>query len=59
MTPAGKKELERLRRLSAELEDEFMSSLDESEREQLHSLLLRLAEQHLPNCRSSVFPPKS
>jgi MarR family transcriptional regulator, lower aerobic nicotinate degradation pathway regulator len=58
MTPAGKKELERLRRLSRELEDEFMSSLSESEREQLHGLLLRLAEQHLPNCRASVFPPK-
>jgi DNA-binding MarR family transcriptional regulator len=51
MTPAGRKALERLRRLSAQLEDEFMSSLGESDREQLHSLLLRLAEQHLPNCR--------
>lgn len=59
MTPAGKKELERLRRLSAQVEDEFMSSLSENEREQLHGLLLRLAEQHLPNCRLSVFPPKA
>jgi DNA-binding MarR family transcriptional regulator len=58
MTPAGRKELDRLRRLSAQLEDDFMSSLSESEREQLHGLLLRLAGQHLPNCRMSVFPPK-
>jgi len=59
MTAAGTKELARLRRLSAQLEDDFMSSLNESEREQLHTLLLRLAEQHLPNCRMSVFPPKA
>jgi DNA-binding MarR family transcriptional regulator len=59
MTPDGKKELGRLRRLSAQLEDEFMSSLSESDREHLHGLLLRLAEQHLPNCRLSVFQPKT
>jgi MarR family transcriptional regulator, lower aerobic nicotinate degradation pathway regulator len=58
MTPAGSKQLERLRRLSAQLEDDFMSSLSESERAQLHELLLRLAEQHLPGCSLSVFPPK-
>jgi DNA-binding MarR family transcriptional regulator len=58
MTPAGKKQLERLRRLSAQVEDDFLSSLSESEREQLHDLLLRLSEQHLPGCRLSVFPPK-
>jgi DNA-binding MarR family transcriptional regulator len=59
MTPAGKKQLEQLRRLTAQIEDEFMSSLSESEREQLHGMLLRLAEQHLPNCSLSVFPPAS
>jgi MarR family transcriptional regulator, lower aerobic nicotinate degradation pathway regulator len=58
MTPAGKKQLELLRRLSRELEDDFFSSLSESEREQLHSLLFRLAERHLPNCSMS-FPPKT
>ena len=42
ITPAGRKTLERLRRLAA---------LDENERRELHALLLRLAEQHLPNCR--------
>jgi DNA-binding MarR family transcriptional regulator len=51
MTPAGKKALERLRRLSQRLEDDFLGSLDESERRELHTLLLRLAEHHLPNCR--------
>jgi DNA-binding MarR family transcriptional regulator len=51
MTPAGRKALARARRLSARLEDEFLASLDEKERAQLHALLVRLAEQHLPHCR--------
>jgi len=55
MTPAGRKTLARLRRLSNRLEDEFLSSLSENERLELHALLLRLAEQHLPNCR--LAPP--
>jgi MarR family transcriptional regulator, lower aerobic nicotinate degradation pathway regulator len=59
MTPAGRKQLQRLRRLSAELENGFLSSLNEEQREQLHALLLHLAEQHLPNCGLTVFPPKT
>jgi MarR family transcriptional regulator, lower aerobic nicotinate degradation pathway regulator len=55
MTPAGRKALARLRRLSDRLEDEFLAPLSEADRQQLHALLLRLAEQHLPNCRLS--PP--
>ena len=51
MTPAGRKHLEKLRKLSAKIEDEFLAPLSEKERVQLHSLLLRLAEEHLPNCR--------
>ena len=51
MTAAGRKTLERLRRLSAGLEDEFLAPLDEKERAQFHALLLRLAAEHLPNCR--------
>jgi MarR family transcriptional regulator, lower aerobic nicotinate degradation pathway regulator len=51
MTPAGRKALTRARRLSARLEDEFLSSLDDKERAQLHALFMRLAEQHLPHCR--------
>jgi DNA-binding MarR family transcriptional regulator len=51
MTPAGRKALAKARRLSAELEDDFLGSLDEKERAQLHALLVRLAQQHLPHCR--------
>jgi DNA-binding MarR family transcriptional regulator len=51
MTGAGRKALERARRLSTRLEDEFFATLDEKERAQLHALLVRLAEQHLPHCR--------
>ena len=58
MTPTGKKQLDRLRRLTAQVEDDFLSSLGDGEREQLHGLLLRLSEHHLPGCSLSVFPPK-
>jgi DNA-binding MarR family transcriptional regulator len=51
MTPAGRKALARLRALAATVEDEFLSALDGDEREALHRLLLRLAGEHLPNCR--------
>jgi len=51
MTPAGRRALGRLRRLADRLEDEFLAPLSEADRQQLHALLLRLAEQHLPNCR--------
>src|SRR5947207_4980525 len=51
MTAAGRKALERARKLSTQLEDEFFATLDEKERAQLHALLVRLAEQHLPHCR--------
>jgi DNA-binding MarR family transcriptional regulator len=50
MTPAGKTALGRLRRLSGDLEAEFLAPLDDAERAQLHQLLLRLAEHHVPNC---------
>ncbi|MFL5965919.1 MAG: MarR family winged helix-turn-helix transcriptional regulator [Gaiellaceae bacterium] len=51
MTAAGRKALGRARRLSSRLEDEFLSSLPEKERTQLHALLVSLADQHLPQCR--------
>jgi DNA-binding MarR family transcriptional regulator len=57
MTTAGAKTLARLRTLSAQLDAEFFGALDPSEREQLHRLLLRLAEQHLPHCRSNPAAP--
>jgi DNA-binding MarR family transcriptional regulator len=50
MTPEGKAELRKLRSLSRRLEAEILSPLDESERAQLHALLLRLAAHHLPPC---------
>ena len=59
MTPAGRKTLERLRKLSARLQDEFLSTLDDAQRRELHDLLLRLAEQHLPNCRFAGAPSKT
>ena len=51
MTPAGRKALERLRSLSAELDAAFLAPLSETERKQLHALLLKVAQEHLPNCR--------
>ena len=50
LTADGKKTLKRLRALSRRLEDEFLSSLSDAERAQLHALLLRLAETHEPRC---------
>jgi DNA-binding MarR family transcriptional regulator len=50
LTAAGKRTLARLRSLARRLDDEFLADLDDDERAQLHALLLRLAEQHLPHC---------
>jgi MarR family transcriptional regulator, lower aerobic nicotinate degradation pathway regulator len=47
-TAAGERELSRLRALTRRLEDELLSGLGEREREQLHALLLEVAERHLP-----------
>jgi DNA-binding MarR family transcriptional regulator len=51
MTPEGRKGLERARRLSLSLENQFLSSLDADERRQLHDLLHKVAADRLPNCR--------
>ena len=51
MTPEGREALERLRRLSADLDASFLAPLSERERQQLHALLLKVAQEHLPNCR--------
>jgi len=53
MTAAGRKTLERLRKLSSRLEDEFLAALGPQERKQLHTLLRSLAEQHLPHCKAA------
>jgi DNA-binding MarR family transcriptional regulator len=50
MTTDGKRKLRRLRTLAAENEDHFLEPLTRAEREQLHALLLKLAEKHEPSC---------
>jgi MarR family transcriptional regulator, lower aerobic nicotinate degradation pathway regulator len=50
MTAEGRSALGRLRRLSRRIETEFLAPLDEAERAQLHGLLLRLAQHHVPSC---------
>ena len=54
LTPEGKRALRRLRALSRQIEDEFLSPLDQTERATLHTLLLRLAEKHEPRCALSI-----
>ena len=49
ITADGKRTLGKLRAL-ARLEDEFLAPLDAEQREQLHALLLVLAERHEPRC---------
>ena len=49
-TAEGGRMLEKLRALSKRLEDEFLAPLDAEQREQLHALLLELAELHEPRC---------
>jgi len=50
LTAEGKRKLRRLRTLAREIEDEFLSPLSGPERDELHALLLRLAEKHEPRC---------
>jgi DNA-binding MarR family transcriptional regulator len=56
MTPAGRKMLRQARTLSLRIENEFLAPLDSAERERFHTLLVRLAEQHLPRCRLATAP---
>jgi len=50
LTPDGKRTLAKLRATAKRLDDELLATLDESERAQLHALLVKLAQQHLPHC---------
>jgi len=50
MTADGKRKLRRLRTLARGHEDDFLEPLSGAEREELHALLLKLAEKHEPGC---------
>jgi DNA-binding MarR family transcriptional regulator len=56
LTPDGKRMLGRLKTLARRIEDEFLAPLTQSERQELHRLLLRLAEEHEPLCAISRKP---
>jgi len=56
LTADGEKTLRRLRALSKEIEDEFLSPLSNEERANLHVLLYRLAEKHDPRCAAFSAP---
>ena len=50
ITADGKRMLARFLALAKRVEDEFLAPLDAEQREQLHELLLVLAERHEPRC---------
>jgi DNA-binding MarR family transcriptional regulator len=50
ITPAGKRQLQRLRSIAKELEDEFFAPLAAEDRQAFHELLLQLACAHDPRC---------
>ena len=54
MTATGRTTLAKLRSLAKSLEEDFLAPLDERERKVLHTLLLELAEAHLPTCRREL-----
>jgi DNA-binding MarR family transcriptional regulator len=56
LTPKGTKTLGKLKALSRDIEDEFLDPLSDREREELHGLLLKLAQKHEPRCAMAVPP---
>jgi MarR family transcriptional regulator, lower aerobic nicotinate degradation pathway regulator len=50
ITPEGRQKLDELRELARRLEEGLLAPLDADERQQLHRLLMRVAEHHLPAC---------
>ena len=59
LTPDGKKALAKLRALTKQLDDEFLAPLDDAERDELHALLLKLAERHEPRCAPPIGSPEA
>ena len=55
LTADGKRRLKGLRALSKQVEEDFLAPLNEAQRDQLHALLLQLAETHEPRC--APLPP--
>ena len=53
ITPAGKRELSRLRGMVKQVEEDFLAPLDADERQTLHDLLLRLAAANDPRCAAA------
>jgi MarR family transcriptional regulator, lower aerobic nicotinate degradation pathway regulator len=50
ITPAGKRQLQKLRGITKKLEDEFFAPLTAEERASFHDLLSKLACAHDPRC---------
>jgi DNA-binding MarR family transcriptional regulator len=50
ITADGQSQLERLRSIAREVEDEFMAPFDAEERAKFHEMLMRLACEHDPRC---------
>jgi DNA-binding MarR family transcriptional regulator len=50
ITPAGKRELQKLRAITKKLEDEYFAPFTAEERAAFHELLVRLACTHDPRC---------
>jgi DNA-binding MarR family transcriptional regulator len=58
ITAEGKRTLRTLRTLSRQLEADFLEPLNDKQRAELHSLLLRLAEKHEPRCAPLASQPR-
>lgn len=54
MTPAGKRALGKFRAIAQKLDTEFLSPLDDTQREQLHALLCTLGRFHCPRVAQSL-----